>query len=177
MRGRREERIEKIVDRSAACVLAAAMAISIFALLGSSVFGVRLCAAAAAAVAVYGVVSGLLARVRPGSPRLPLRTFSPAHLPIEELEELLLTEQVELLLTDADRLKPAPDELVLDDILARLGPQSRVVRLFDPLAMPTPGQLNACIEQHLHASPPKLAAPDASEALYEALNELRRSLR
>jgi hypothetical protein len=93
------------------------------------------------------------------------------------MDELLLTEQVELLLTDADRLKPAPDELVLDDILARLGPQSRVVRLFDPLAMPTPGQLNTRIEQHLHASAPKPASPDASEALYEALNELRRSLR
>jgi hypothetical protein len=177
MRGRREERIEKIVDRIAAGVLAAAAGVSLFALFGTIAPGVRLALAAASALASYGLAVTLLGRVKPGSPKLPLRTFSPAELLVEEMDELLLTDQVELLLTDADRFKPARDELVLDDILARLGPQSRVVRLFDPLAMPTPGQLNARIEQHLHASPPKPAAADASEALYEALNELRRSLR
>ena len=47
-------------------------------------------------------------------------------------------------------------ETVLDDVAAK---DSRVVRLFDP------------------ATAPKAAPPDASEALYDALARLRRSLR
>jgi hypothetical protein len=50
-------------------------------------------------------------------------------------------------------------ELLLDDALADAGPDSRVVRLFDRTAMP--------------ASPDG----DASQALYDALAKLRRSLR
>ena len=68
-------------------------------------------------------------------------------------------------------------ELALQDILAELGPNSRVVRLFDPAAMPTPGQLNARIERHLERRDFPATAPDASQALYDALTELRRSLR
>jgi hypothetical protein len=86
----------------------------------------------------------------------------------------------ELLLTDSDRLHPserdAPEELVLEDILAELGPESRVVRLFDPAAMPTPAQVKARIERHLGEESAPTAPPDASQALYDALAELRRSL-
>lgn len=93
----------------------------------------------------------------------------------------------ELLLSDADRLidvQPAPpappdgsaDELLLDDILAKLGPDSRVVRLFDPAAMLTAGQLKANIDRSLQRRR-QAAAPDASQALHEALAELRQSLR
>jgi hypothetical protein len=121
--------------------------------------------------------------VAPEEPRFSVAQFEVAAIegaPMEELlltepVELLLTEQVELVLTEADRLRPA--ELVLDDILAELGPDSRVVRLFDPAAMPTPGQLNARIERHLGEPEPAAAASDASQALYDALTELRRSLR
>lgn len=99
--------------------------------------------------------------------------------------ELLLTEVFdggELLLTDAERLPPAKPEgaeepLELDDILAAIGPDSRVVRLFDRRAMPTPAQLSSRIDGHLRNSTPVTQAPDASEALSEALAELRRSLR
>ena len=101
--------------------------------------------------------------------------FGPAVKP----DELLLTDIVEpdeLLLTDFDRLRP--DELMLDDILAELGPDSRVVRLFDPNAIPTPGQLNDRIARHIReGSSPAPAPPDASQALHDALAELRRSLR
>jgi len=67
--------------------------------------------------------------------------------------------------------------LLLDDILAQLGPDSRVVRLFDPDAMPTPGQLKSRIDRHLEPAhgPPEL--PDAGQALHDALDELRRSIR
>ena len=63
----------------------------------------------------------------------------------------------------ATEFEPAePAELVLDDKLTDAGPDSRVVRLFDRAAMPaSPGP------EH----------PDASQALYDALAKLRRSLR
>jgi hypothetical protein len=111
-------------------------------------------------------------------------------------EELLLTDRVasgdELLLTDSDRVDAgakAADQgpLDLDDILAELGPEARVVRLFDRKAMPTPapthGQLQSRIADHLGDGAPQFApsntpAPsDASQALSAALAELRRSLR
>jgi hypothetical protein len=92
----------------------------------------------------------------------------------------------ELLLTDADRLiEVYPEdsrgadggELLLDDVLAVLRPDARVVRLFDVNALPTPGQLQASIDRHLGSSGSRSAPPDASEALHQALAELRRSLR
>jgi hypothetical protein len=66
---------------------------------------------------------------------------------------------------------------VLDDILAEIGPEARVVRLFDRKAMPTPGQLKSRIDDHIGQAPPRAAPSDASQALSEALAELRRSLR
>lgn len=57
---------------------------------------------------------------------------------------------------------PDAPELLLDDVLAAAGPDSRVVRLFDPAATP---------------SDPPLLSADASQALYDAFAELRRSLR
>lgn len=65
------------------------------------------------------------------------------------------------------------DELLLDDILAEVGPQSRVVRLFDPAAMPTAGELHARIDRHLGGLPPA----DATGDLNAALAALRQSLR
>jgi hypothetical protein len=100
---------------------------------------------------------------------------------LAENGELLLTECLEadeLLLSEADRLKPAASEpLVLDDILAEIGPDSRVVRLFDRRSMPTPGQLQSRIDGHLRQAGGSPSVPDASEALSNALAELRRSLR
>jgi hypothetical protein len=58
-----------------------------------------------------------------------------------------------------------PDELVLDDVLESAGPDARVIRLFDP-----------GLESE-RALRPNSQQPDASQALTEALAELRRSLR
>ena len=97
---------------------------------------------------------------------------------------LKVMDNVELLLSEADRVgSDAP--LDLNDILEEIGPDSRVVRLFDRKAMaaPTPGQLQSRISEHMkggtsRSAPPNLAGPsDASKALSEALAELRRSLR
>lgn len=96
-------------------------------------------------------------------------------------DALLLTERVDdaLLLTEADRLPAAAsgDPLVLDDVLAAIGPESRVVRLFDRTAMPTPGQLQVRIDDHLGQGSAAADPMDASQALSDALAELKRSLR
>ena len=97
--------------------------------------------------------------------------------------ELVLTDADrlhagELLLTEADRLdRQSKEPLVLDDILTELGPDARVVRLFDRKAMPTPGQLKSRIDTHLEQGSSTPAQSDASQALSQALAELRRSLR
>jgi hypothetical protein len=189
MRGRREERIEAAVDHLAAAALGGAAGYALFHLLQAQPF-----VAAAGGGLAYLVTARLLRSVQAQRPTFEFPVFRIADLELADDEllltdpvetpdpgELLLTEQVELVLTDADRLQcppqPAADELVLDDILAELGPQSRVVRLFDPSAIPTPGQLTAKIEEHLREPRTEPGHGDASQALYEALAELRRSLR
>jgi hypothetical protein len=103
----------------------------------------------------------------------------PFPQPIFEMVEIKPIQMDELLLTDADRLPAGDDQppLVLDDILVETAPDSRVVQLFDRSAMPSPGQLKARIDQHLDGGTPRSPSPDASEALFAALAELRRSLR
>lgn len=71
----------------------------------------------------------------------------------------------------------ADDELLLDDILEELSPDARVVRLFDPAAMPTAGELRDRIDDHLRSARPRLKQPDATEELNEAIRALRQSLR
>lgn len=81
----------------------------------------------------------------------------------------------DLVLADAERID---DALLLEDVLADVGPDSRVTRLFDPQTMPTPGQLKARIDHHLDRDPdretPHSPAPDDSQALLDALADLRR---
>ena len=190
MWGRREERIEAAVDHLAAAVLGGAAGYLLFGLLGPQLPAPQLAVATAFGSALtYLVTCRLLRAVQSRSPPFEIPVFrmtdlelaDAGELLLTEQAELLLTEQVELVLTDADRVQPphltAADELVLDDILSGLEPDSRVVRLFDPAAVQTPGQLRSRIDQYLQedaASPP---TPDASKALYDALAELRRSLR
>jgi len=139
MDARTAERIESVVDAAAASLLAGAVGYAVYKL-----------AIAQAAVAGAGVAFGLsfagLRRVQ------PVKDTPAAARPD--------TTPVGDLLAEADRsLAHEEDELVLDDILAALNPDSRVVRLFDRDAM----------------APPRAAA-DASQDLHDALAELRRSL-
>jgi len=127
-----------------------------------------------------GAISYLLCRralIRPSSdrPHFPIAAFEAAQLETLELDELVLTQS-----DMVNVAGPTPidqDPLVLDDILAELGPDSRVVRLFDRSAMPTPARLKARIDDHLEQGSSQFIAPDASQALSDALAELRRSLR
>jgi hypothetical protein len=65
------------------------------------------------------------------------------------------------------------EELVLDDVLEAIGPNDRVVRLFEP--NDTAGRMQERIDRHLKSGPRQV--PDATQELHDALAALRRSLR
>jgi hypothetical protein len=177
MNGKRLNRLELIVERGAAAIFGAAAGFAVF--VGQLGFAGQperaICAAAAAIIANLLCTRALQAWAAAG-PQFIVPAFD--QVPVEMQDELLLTEadivHPELVLTNADRL-PAEEPLELDDVLAELRPDSRVVRLFDPAKMPTPGQLNSRIEAYKARS--EATYPDASQQLSEALAELRRSLR
>lgn len=126
-------------------------------------------------------------RSAPRSHALPQFSIGPL-----DPDELLLTDRFEEPLLLQDRFDDEPllldevydaDVLLLEDPLPAADPASRVVRLFAAQPMPTPGELKDRIDRHLAGAPrPPLSQmpprqPDASEALYAALSELKRSLR
>lgn len=168
MDARRIERIEQGLDVIAAAAFAAAAAYAALRL------GVL--AASASGMAAFAVLFRILGAIG-AEPSAFAMEFETPELPTAiEPEEMLLTdvyipEPEELLLEDL-----APDPvLVLEDVLARLGENSRVIRLFDPAAMPTPGEMQSRIDRHLEAS--TASHPDASKALHDALADLRKALR
>jgi hypothetical protein len=168
MRGAIALQVEAGVDMAAAASFAAALAFSCLSLVPGA-----FAPACAAVLAALGFVISRKALNRVGSGREP---FAVPIFDVREIEPLEALPRDELLLTDSDRLQD-PEALVLDDVLAGIAPDSGVVQLFDPAAMPTPGQLKARIDGHLDGGTSHFASPDASEALFEALADLRRSLR
>jgi hypothetical protein len=163
-------RIEAIVDRAASALLAMAAAFAAWTFIGNALAGPqRMAAAAAAAALAYAAAVRVLRAVQPEPPRLPV--------PVFDVREIEPVEMDELLLTDAYVPAAAEEPLVLDDVLAELEPDSRVVRLFDPAAMPTAGELDRRIQRHLVRGAPPAPPHDASQALHDALAELRKSLR
>ena len=192
MGAKRIELIEKNVERFAAASLAAAIGYAVLGLSALPQPEAGICAAVAAAITFHLCRNWFAARAEKD------RIFAVPVFDVREIEmlddELLLTDldrvgstelvltdsdrlaADELLLTDADRVAAPVETLELDDILAELGPDSRVVRLFDRKAMPTPGQRKSRIDTHLeHRAEP--VHSDAAQALSDALAELRRSLR
>lgn len=168
------KRIEKNIERVSSALFGGAVGYAAYAYFVTTVAQPQLGAFAGGAAAIaYVFCIRLLNIVGPAKPRYPV--------PIFDLRKIEPAPLDELLLTDADRVSDAPpaagEPLMLDDVLAQLGPDARIVRLFDPAAMPTPGQLQARIDRHLDQEGPPGASPDASQALHEALAELRRSLR
>ena len=159
------QRVEGIASLAAAAILAAAVGFAAGRLTPSLV------AVGGAAASTLFITLLALRSIEPGDREFPVAQFAPAELAFEELDELLLTE--------ADRLEsPAADDvLVLEDVLDTPGEDSRVVRLFDASAMPTPGQLKDRIDRHLRQPQQGAGLPDASAALHEALAELRLSLK
>jgi hypothetical protein len=189
------ERIETNIERIASALLAGAVGYAVHSLLSAGLSRLQLGGVAGtAAMLTYLLCSRVLGTITPRKPRFAVPAFEISQIATGELllteadrlapdDELLLTDRLasdELVLTDVDRLEPAsvqPEPLVLDDILAEIGPDSRVVRLFDRKAMPTPGQLKSRIDSHLEQEASQSDASDASQALSDALAQLRRSLR
>ena len=163
--------IEQGVSRVASASLALACGFACYRWLQPAMVQPSLGAFAGAAGAIAFMMSDrTLARIgsdRRKSPAFPFAVVDYAPPPLGEL-----------LLTDRHQPEPpAAEPLVLDDILEQLGPDSRVVRLFDRDSMPTPAQLKSRIDAHLGRGPAPAPAIDASQALHDALAELRRSMR
>jgi hypothetical protein len=188
---RRAERIEKRVDRGASALLAAACGYTAFSWLRFSANQpLRAAATAMAAVVAYFLSVRLLGAVKPAVRKVPVPIFDVRNVePVEAeeaaeplkasaLPECITAKETSVEETSGESARQAnPEALILDDILAALGPDSRVVRLFDPKSMPTAGELQARIDQHLDGDATSAQTSDASQALHDALAELRRSIR
>ena len=105
-----------------------------------------------------------------------VRPFSLANFAVEPVAPVAFEEPLLL-----DTVYDEP--LLLDDPLTEPETDSRVVQMFAHLPLPTPGQLKERIDRHLATGSMHVVhefegpAPDASDALYAALADLRRSLR
>lgn len=169
------ERIQIVFEHAACTLLAAAAAFAAYRGLGAMLGELQLgIGAALSGAAAYFLGSHWLFHRSSKLAQFSTPAFEPAELELSELDELVLGE--------SDMLHPPPKQseselLILNDILAELGPDSRVVRLFDRGAMPTPASLKSRIDEYLEQGRSPTPVPDASQALSEALAELRRSLR
>lgn len=142
----------------------------------------------AGGLALFGLGMVAMRAVPPARPILSLPEFAlePVMLDIllldEVAEEPLLLDQLyqeEPLLLDVYYEEEA---LLLQDALAAPPEDSRVIQLFAGQALPTAGELRDRIDRHLAAAPTAATIlpprqPDASAALFAALDELKRSLR
>jgi hypothetical protein len=157
------ERIEAAIDGTAAMLFAGAAAFA--AMRAAESPPATLAAAGVAFVTVFL----MLRTIRPSEQEFAVTEFDLQAVAVGEADELILCELHRV----AARVT---DELVLDDVLADPEPDSRVVKLFDPSAMP--------IDLPDAGGDPRFAGasavptpPDASQALHEALAKLRHSLR
>jgi len=164
----RAELIEAAVDAGAATLFAAALAIALIQLAGTAAL-----ACAAAALGWFACFYALRA-IEPVAEWLAMPAFEAPEFPPAAPDELVLTMAERV--ADNDAEQRVGDELLLDPAKVHFGADSRVVRLFAPAAMQSPGELNAGIGRHPGGTP-RNAPGDASQALFEALAELRRSLR
>lgn len=176
MNARLIERIHIMSERAACALFAAATGFAVLRGVGGLLGQVQLdiCAASAGMIS-YLFCSRVLIGLSSDSSDFPIAAFKARELEPSEPDELILTEAD--MLDAPDPMAGNQETLELDDILAQLGPNSRVVRLFDRSAMPTPGHLKARIDDHLQQGNSNFGGPDASQALSDALDELRRSLR
>ena len=142
----------------------------------------------AGGLALFGLGIFAMRAVPPTRPTLALPDFAlePVTLDIllldEVAEEPLLLDQLyqeEPLLLDSQYEEEA---LLLQDALTAPPEDSRVIQLFAE-QLPTAGELRERIDRHLAAAPkPGMTVlqprqPDASAALFAALEDLKRSLR
>jgi len=158
-------KVEKTVDRVAATLFAVACGYAVYTWFAGHVAQPMLALESAAASVLALLISTRgLNSVQPQPRRLPVPIFDVREVgPIEE-PELLLTE-----FFHPEPATPSEDTLILDDILAKLSADSRVVRLFDPAAMPTAGELKSRIDRHLDEETSAAQTSDATQVRREAL--------
>lgn len=180
--GRQEAKFDWLVELGGASALALAAAFAAFK--ASPSFGFTPPTTTVGAAAAFFGLGFLTMRVVGSEP--PVHAIADFSVdPIHADDVLELTEVVEeplLLDTPYDELADV-EALLLEDALPEPDPASRVVRLFAAQQVPTPGQLKDRIDRHLAAGTMHRVrefegpAPDASDALFAALSELKRSLR
>lgn len=175
------ERVESSIEIAAAAVFGGAITYAASRwLVGSAQGGWGYLAAAG--MLAFLLCLGAMRLIGRREPHFSVPAFDVRDLELE-FDELLLIDSdrvgsVELVLTDNDRITPLPAEpLELDDVLTAIDPDARVVRLFDPKSMPAAEQARIKRGPHRQGASPITAASDASQALSEALAQLRRSLR
>ena len=173
---------KRSLELAGAAALAAAFAFATGAILAAKGFAIWALAAVplATALSFWGTYRTLCRFA--DAEGLAMPDFALGAVPDEEqAEEELLLDQIfepaRPLDGGAVEAETEAGVLELADVLAQLPPDSRVVRLFDVAAMPTAGQLQARIERHLKGDSPQPAPADATDALHQALADLRRSLR
>lgn len=163
-----DELIGWSIDGVAAGLLGAALGASLLLLLGTAMPAVM----AASAGCLLALAALRQVRPEPRRFRVPAFALVPVDVAPAEPEVLELTEAL------------GPEPLELEDRLEEPGTDSRVVQLFAPRPLPTPGELVRRIENHLGGSSSgeerggtvlELEV-DASAALRHALGELRQSL-
>ena len=87
----------------------------------------------AAAACSYLLASRLLQSVKPARPRFAVPAFTVRPFDLDQPEELLLTEQVELMLTDADRLAREVSAAHDEATLAALSGRRKIAAAFEQL--------------------------------------------
>lgn len=158
-----DELIGWSIDGLAAAVLGAAAGACLL-LLGLAREGV-----AAAAILTLLALAGLR-QVRPEPRRFTLPAFAVVPAEVTEPDVLELTDEV------------SAEPLELIDAVPEQDEESRVVQLFAPRELPTPGELARRIDHHLGGQAEQRGGSvleleiDAAAALRQALGELRRSL-
>lgn len=165
----RTDWVDIVIDNGVAALFALACAFPALMLLGDQGRAMAVLAGVIALMA-FAAARGLLRQM--GRARAATgHRFELAPLPPSDEPELLeLGESHRFISAQGEK---ASDALVLEDILAAVGPEARVVQLFGRQAPVTAGELVRRIDRHLADRP---QAVDDSSALFDALDKLRRSL-
>ena len=172
MNNKRKPRSESFIEAAAAAAMAAALGYSVTSLM-DGIYYLPLVPGMAVAAIAFTATRTALARIGSASslphaaeqsfPALSLADFASVGAPVGAVQPLVAGDDGE--------------PLILDDMLGQPAPNSRIVQLFGPLQpRPSAGELADRVDDHI-ARKGEAAAPDDSAAMFDSLEQLRRSLR
>ena len=168
MDARTVRRVERSVELTAAALFGGADGYAVYTLAGAQLpQPIGIAGGLLTFTLAAMLCARLLARVGAEEPRYAVAVFDLHEVEPDRAEDEPSAEEP-LELAEPLELDGA---LELDDVLAEPPPDSRVVRMFAPEAMPA----HAGRRPDVH--PDGRPIPDAARDLYEALADLRRSLR